>query len=371
MPSSSVIACSPAPSSSPQGVPAQSGPVSSTSALSPIDQASQYFYRSIYPILKSANPNDLSAAREALVAALSNKKDRDLLLEFLGIAWLPREIDPKLHRLLADVVLEHAHSPEDSAWDALASADEYAAAYDRELYQHLGEARCNKQTPEESVFNSSGILSKILSANIAQDAHLHPWLRLFETQGTQRVFDVLRDELLDRINRGDLSCYEHIARALCSGNQPHGITALSSIFERYPRPVTSLPKAHDAAERTPPLLVRVASDGFIYSSQLITLSQLSVLSLHLQDPKPSLMSAWVSSMIIGFTWSYLKHCRPVTAIQVLHNPYATMPPRTRYALEAFTERIHELLEAQKDRSLEAERLLTETKLRLRKPPHAS
>jgi len=278
MPSSSVIAFSPAPSSSPEGVSAQSGPVSSTSALSPIDQASQYFYRSIYPILNSANPNDLSAAREALVAALSNEQDRDLLLGFLGIAWLPREIDPKVHRLLADVVLDHAHSPEDRAWDALASADEYAAAYDRELYQHLGEARCNKQLPEESVFNSSGVFSKILCANVAQDTHLQPWLRLFETQGTQRVFDVLRDELLERINRGDLSCYEHIARALCSGNQPHGITALSSIFERYPRPVTSLPKTHEAAARTPSLVRRVAPDGCIYSSRLIILSQLAVFS---------------------------------------------------------------------------------------------
>lgn len=135
---------------------------------------------------------------------------------------------PQSHALVAGLRPHIAEEP-DACWLAFASVTASAVAgRDERLYQALGEIALNHSPPPQVVFLLGGSFACLITHNARQDESLKPWIELFSKRGDGPLYAGLMGEMRQRLERGELSSYDHLLTVMCNSRSQEAVQAIAA-----------------------------------------------------------------------------------------------------------------------------------------------
>jgi hypothetical protein len=198
--------------------------------LSPVP-VGQLFAEQLYPRLaacKHFSLDDPKGRPAQLTRALESPQVRAIAwghLENNGLQAIGTQ--PQRHALVAGL-LPYLSQDVGACWPAfVAMAAGAARSQDMELYRLLGESAVRQELPGAVVADLAGPFATLSTHNAGADRWLKPWIEVFSNRGNSELFDSLVDELLNRLERGDRSSYDHLLAVLCSAPSAGAVRALA------------------------------------------------------------------------------------------------------------------------------------------------
>ena len=130
------------------------------------------------------------------------------------------------------------------------------------LYQALGEHCLTKQVPDECLCFMTGAFLEYATHNAKNDPRIAPWVTSFSGVKEPAVYEAMIDELLEQIQKGRLSSYDHIVSVLCGTETQLG--------KNYLRNFVAPPEFPEEAIVQPPpfgLIAKVGGMATVINSQ--------------------------------------------------------------------------------------------------------
>ena len=130
------------------------------------------------------------------------------------------------------------------------------------LYQALGEHCLAEKLPDACLCFMAGAFLEYATHNATNDPVIAPWVTCFSAVQEPAVYDAMIDELLEQIQKGQLSSYDHIVGVLCATDAKLG--------KAYLRNFVAPPEFPDDAIVAPPpfgLIAKVGGIATVINSQ--------------------------------------------------------------------------------------------------------
>lgn len=215
----------------------------------------EYYSSRIRPLLKDSVAKSATGSLAPLPELTELLSDDGVRMRvFLRIAayGLPREGAPGEEELLIASLLPYVGENPLYYVAQREIASVTAKKYPK-LYRALGEHCITKKIPDECLCFMTGAFLEYSTHNAKNDPTIAPWVTCFSAVQTPIVYEAMIDELLEQIQKGRLSSYDHIVSVLCATEE--------KLAKDYLRNFVSPPELPREAIVEPPpisLLTKVA-----------------------------------------------------------------------------------------------------------------
>lgn len=198
----------------------------------------QLFADQVAPLLAACKNFSLdrsSVLPQSLLEGLTSAQTRAIAWGHLSNNGLQTiQTQSQRHALMVGL-LPYVTQDGDACWPGfVAAAVSAAQAADNQLYQLLGECALKQGFSNRAIFALGESFAALSTHNAARDGALKPWIELFSKRGNEQLYCALINEVLYRIERGELSSYDHILTVLCSSPSSEAIDALARGLNQQP-----------------------------------------------------------------------------------------------------------------------------------------
>jgi len=346
-------------------------------------ESASKFQDFIDSILLIAASKGVSETRDAIMAALAEDSERESIFAFLTFRGFPTNLKPEHRIILVEAVLPFLESDKDFSWEVLSQALKICVTEkDLSLYSFLGREFNKRDVPDAQLWHSALAYSDFSCINIKSDPAFNDWLSLFKSRGSKDAFYIMSRELEHRLERGELSSYDHLVAALCT---PSNINAMQMLEEFVVNhvvtkliPITSQqPKQESVTANNDSNTVNLAQkrlnfigDGLRSSARSVPIA--AIMTMLSAGPEYALSGyTLLLSTALGFAQVLIKDQlrRPKLAASANNKPdlkaaQTTQNKSSGYAYTAFAERVCATLNASNETSELAQSILKQLNMRL-------
>lgn len=216
-----------------------------------------YYSSQIQPLLKDSISKSVTGSPTPLpelTEMLSEGQVRDRILLRIAAYGLPQErYKGEEELLIACLVPYVGENP--LYYAAQREIANVAVRKYPHLYKALGEHCLAGKLPDECLCFMTGAFLEYATHNATNDPTIAPWVTCFSEVQHPIVYEAMIDELLEQIQKGRLSSYDHIVSVLCA-TETH-------LAKNYLRNFVDPPEFPEDAIVQPPPLGMIAKVGGI------------------------------------------------------------------------------------------------------------